>query len=270
MRRITIESVHNLRIKQTLRLRDARVRRQTGRFLIDGEREIALACQHGFQVETIYVPAKTVEQAIDPMEVRGAYPAEFEHCVQPVSAAVLAKLSYGQRDAAPVAVALLPERPLSRFVWRAGELLLVLDQTEKPGNLGACLRTASACGVSSVILTDPVCEPYNPNAIRASRGAIFAIELLSTTREEFQTCCQTQGIPMFAARVDASEELWQKDFLNGGAVLFGSEALGLGDGWNRPEYSGFRIPMHGASDSLNLSISAAVTLYEAVRQRRKI
>ena len=266
----TIESIHNVRVKQTLRLRDAGERRQVGRFLIDGEREIALACRHGFDVETIFVLA----DAAGPAEKRSAlpksYPAGFEQCVQPVSAAVLAKLSYGQRGAVPVAVAVLPKRSLSQFVWRAGELLLVLDHTEKPGNLGACLRTASACGVSAVILTDPVCEPYNPNAIRASRGTIFSVNLLTATRDEFQGCCRAQGIPLFAARVDAQGELWQQDFASGGAVVFGSEALGLGDEWERSEHHTFRIPMQGATDSLNLSISAAVTLYEAVRQQRKV
>lgn len=266
----TIESIHNVRVKQTLRLRDAGVRRQRGRFLIDGEREIALACRHGFDVETIFVLAHAAGQAANHLDLCDPYPAEFERCVQPVSAAVLAKLSYGQRGAAPVAVAASPKRSLSRFTWRAGELLLVLDQTEKPGNLGACLRTASACGVSAVILTDPVCEPYNPNAIRASRGTIFSLNMLTATRDEFQGCCRAQGIPLFAARVGAQGELWQQDFSSGGAALFGSEALGLGDEWDRTEYHSFRIPMQGASDSLNLSISAAVTLYEAVRQRRKI
>ena len=265
---ITIESVHNLRVKQTLRLRDAGARRKSGRFLIDGEREIALACQHGFVVETIFVLADEADQAAQRPNLRQAYPLEFESCVQPVSAAVLAKLSYGQRGAAPVAVAVTPKRSLSHLAWHAGELLLVLDQTEKPGNLGACLRTASACGVSAVILTDPVCEPYNPNAIRASRGTIFSLNMLTATRDEFQECCQAQRIPLFAARVDAPDELWQQDFTSGGAVLFGSEALGLSLEWDQPETHRFRIPMQGASDSLNLSISAAVTLYEAVRQRQ--
>ncbi|MCA9156943.1 MAG: hypothetical protein KDA72_01370 [Planctomycetales bacterium] len=267
---ITIESIHNVRVKQTLRLRDAGVRRQTGRFLIDGEREIALACRHGFEVETIFVLADVSGQATKHPGLRDPYPAEFGGRVQPVSTAVLTKLSYGQRGAAPVAVAVTPKRTLSRFAWRAGELLLVLDRTEKPGNLGACLRTASACGVSGVILTDPVCEPYNPNAIRASRGTIFSLNVLTATRDEFQSCCHAQGIPLFAARVDAQDELWQQDFSIGGAVLFGSEALGLSREWDRPEHRSFRIPMQGASDSLNLSISAAVTLYEAVRQRRKV
>jgi len=267
---ITIESIHNVRVKQALRLRDAGVRRQAGRFLIDGEREIALACRYGFEVETIFVLADVARQAANQPKLRDPYPARFERCLQPVSPAVLAKLSYGQRSAAPVAVAVSPKRTLSRFAWRAGELLLVLDQTEKPGNLGACLRTASACGVSAVILTDPVCEPYNPNAIRASRGTVFSLNMLTATRDEFQACCRAQGIPLFAARVDAQAELWQQDFSSGGAVLLGSEALGLSHAWDRPEYHCFRIPMQGASDSLNLSISAAVTLYEAVRQRRKV
>lgn len=265
---ITIESVHNPRIKQTLRLRDAGTRRQTGRFLIDGDREIALAERHGIELEVVFVAAG------QPPLTHGLAATTLHQTVsaplQPVSPAVLGKLSYGQRGAESVAVAKTPRRTLSGFEWQTSQLLLVLDQTEKPGNLGACLRTASACGVETVILTDPVCEPYNPNAIRASRGTIFSLDLLVATREEFQACARAQHIPLFAARVDARQELWQQDFTSGGAVLFGSEAHGLGSQWELPEVRPFTIPMQGVTDSLNLSISTAVTLYEALRQRQKV
>ncbi len=259
---ITIESLQNPRIKQAIRLRDAGARRHGGRFLIDGDREIALAQRHGIELEMVYVAPNS------PLLARGS--AAIAAPLQLVSPAVLAKLSYGQRGAASVAVGITPQSTLRGFSWHPGQLLLVLDQTEKPGNLGACLRTASACGATAVILTDPVCEPYNPNAIRASRGAIFSMKLLTATRDEFQALVRTQSIPLFAARVDATQPLWQQDFTAGGAVLFGSEAAGLGREWDSPEVRLFTIPMQGATDSLNLSISTAVTLYEAVRQRQKV
>ena len=258
---ITIESSQNPRIKQALRLRDAGVRRQSGRFLVDGDREIALAQRHGIELEVVYVAADS------PLLVGGLATVAP---LQAVSPAVLAKLSYGQRGAQSVAVAKTPQRTLSGFAWQPGHLLLVLDQTEKPGNLGACLRTASACGAAAVILTDPVCEPYNPNAIRASRGTIFSLQLLTATRGELQAYVRALRIPLFAARVDAPQQLWQQDFTAGGAVLFGSEATGLGPEWDGPEVLPFSIPMQGVTDSLNLSISTAVTLYEAVRQRQKV
>lgn len=260
---LTIESVHNPRVKQALRLRDAGNRRQSGHFLIDGDREIALAQRHGIELEVVFVGP-------DSTELTPSSAAAASAPLQPVSPAVLAKLSYGQRGAESVAVARTPRRTLSDFEWQTSQLLLVLDQTEKPGNLGACLRTASACGVSAVILTDPVCELYNPNAIRASRGTIFSLKLLVATREEFQACVRTQRIPLFAAHVDARQPLWQQDFTAGGALLFGSEAHGLGRQWEMPEVRPFTIPMQGVTDSLNLSISTAVTLYEAVRQRQKV
>lgn len=253
-----------------MRLRDAGTRRQAGRFLIDGVREIAVASQHGVELETIYIAQDSSATTADYETLRQTCPDVVQRCVQLVSTAVLAKLSYGQRGAAPVAVAVTRKRTLDGFVWRAGELLLILDQTEKPGNLGACLRTASACGIGTVVLTDPVCEPYNPNAIRASRGAIFSLNLLIAARDEFQTFCKTHCVPLFAARVDAGKTLWQQDFVGGGGVLFGSEASGLGREWNQGDVHDFRIPMQGSTDSLNLSISAAVTLYEALRQRPKV
>ncbi len=260
----TIESIHNPRIKHTVRLRDSAARRDSGRILIDGEREIALACRSGIVLETIFVGSDRA--SLDAM--RRACEGDIEDRLQPVSSRVLDKICYGQRAAAPVAVALTPQRDLSDWQWTAAELWGVFDQTEKPGNLGACLRTASACGVAGVILTDPVCEPFNPNAIRASRGTIFALPLLVTTRQEFQACCRSQGVPVWAARVEAVEPLWSEDFRSGGAVVFGSEAHGLEPQWRGADCRDFSIPMHGASDSLNLSISAAVTMYEALRQRQ--
>lgn len=265
---ITIESVQNPRIKQALRLRDAGTRRQTGRFLIDGDREIALAQRHGIELEVVFVAAG--HTPLTHSSAATELQQSVSLALQPVSPAVLGKLSYGQRGAESVAVAKTPRRTLSSFQWHSSQLLLVLDQTEKPGNLGACLRTASACGVAAVILTDPVCEPYNPNAIRASRGTIFSLDLLIGSRDEFLACVQAQRIPLFAARVDARQELWQQDFSSGGAVLFGSEAHGLGSQWELPEVRPFTIPMQGVTDSLNLSISTAVTLYEALRQRQKV
>ncbi len=259
-----IESVHNPRIKQAARLRDAKSRRKLNRFLIDGWREIELAVQFGVELETIFFSSDTTHPSL---AVAGARRG-FELQLQPVTAKVLERISYGQRQDTPVAVAVTPKFELQYVPWRPPQILLVLDRTEKPGNLGACLRTAAAAGVSAVVLTDPVCEPCNPNTIRASRGSLFSVPLAVTTCAEFQAYCRLHSIPCFTARVDASTDLWRQDFTAGAALVFGSEAQGLGVDWQGDALRSFSIPMQGAPDSLNLSNSAAISLYEAVRQNR--
>lgn len=273
--RPTIESLQNERIKQVVRLRDAAVRRKQCRFLIDGWNEIELASQQGVEIDTLFFDGQQDYQR----ELQAGSAARLASTLQPVSAKVLERISYGQRDKAPVAVAVTPRFELSQIVWQAPQIFLVLDRTEKPGNLGACLRTAAAAGAAAVILTDPICEPCNPNTIRASRGSLFTIPLAVTTQADFATYCQQWKLPCFAARVDARTDLWELDFKQGGALIFGNEAHGLDDNWcqsaqveadARVKVQSFIIPMRGSPDSLNLSISAAVTLYEAVRQQSSI
>lgn len=257
-RNTTIESLHNPKIKRVAALRDSASRRRTGRFLIDGVREIMLAASHGIELETIFADDSSLAEL-------SAVGVGLPNVIQPVTSKVLARISYGQRQSYPVAVAVTPELSLSRLNLPSAPLVLVLDHTEKPGNLGACLRSASACGIDAIILAQPVCELFNPNTIRASRGTVFTLSIAMGTYEQVRDFCDQRDIQMFAARVDASQGLWSQSFLGGSALVFGSEAHGLGDEWQGT--LGFSIPMQGQADSLNLSISAAITMYEAVRQR---
>ncbi len=256
---LVISSLQNPTIKSAVRLRDARGRRKASEFLIDGNAEIARAIAAGYEVSVVFV------------EAGEKLPAELQRSAAPfqsVTRAVLEKLSYGERGAAPVAVARTPALPLSQLKLSPASWVLVLDRTEKPGNLGACLRTSAASGVDAVILTDPVCEVFNPNTIRSSRGAVFTLPMAIASVEELLDFAQTLGLKMWAARVDGSSSLWDCDFTGGCAVIFGSESQGLGDDWRQEQVHAFQIPMSARMDSLNVSISTAVTLYEAVRQRR--
>lgn len=253
-----ISSLQNPTIKSVVRLRDARGRRKAGEFLIDGNAEIARAIAAGYELALVFV------------EAGERVPAELQRLavpLQPVTRAVLEKISYGERGAAPVAVARTPALPLSRLELSSSSLVLVLDRIEKPGNLGACLRTSAACGADAVILTDPVCEVFNPNTLRSSRGAVFTLPLAIASVDELFELAQSVGLKLWAARVDGSVGLWDCDFRGGCAVVFGSESKGLGDAWRREQVQPFQIPMTARMDSLNVSISTAVTLYEAVRQR---
>lgn len=265
--RPTVTSLQNPQVRDVRRLRDARQRRKSGLILIDGFKEIGAAASAGFDIQVVYVAVEsTTDRASLPDGFEQGLPAKC--LVQPVSESVMARLSYGQQGGIPVAVASPPSVELGQLHLNAASRILVLDRTEKPGNLGACLRTAAACGLDAVVLTDPICELFNPNAIRASRGAIFRLPLAVTSPAELIKACQKAELVVHAARVDTPHSLWDCELAGGFAIVFGNEADGLGDQWIPPNVRPFTIPMHASTDSLNLSISCAVTLYESNRQRK--
>ncbi len=254
-----IKSLQNPTVKAVVKLRESRERRKLGQFLIDGNAEIERAIANGIDVLKVFV------------EADATHSVEFQSIsdrLQLVSPDVLDRLSYGGKGAEPVAIARTPNLSLAEIELGPHSLVLVLDRIEKPGNLGACLRTSVACGADAVILTNPVCEVYNPNTIRSSRGAVFTIPIAVSTTQQLIDEARQIGLGVWGARVDGDKELWSCDFRQGSAIVFGNEALGLGDDWRHAEVKSFQIPMSARMDSLNVSISTAVTLYEAVRQRR--
>ena len=263
----SIHSLHNATIKQVVKLRDASTRRQLQQFLIDGEREIARAFAAGVEIACVYFPDDASAQSLQYVQtlLSAGLPSAV---LQPVSAVVMRKLAYGDRQSSVVAVAKCPSLALSQLRFDNPALVLVLDSIEKPGNFGACLRTAAAAGAQAVVLTHPVCDVFNPNAIRASRGTMFSLPIAVATPAEVIQLCKDQQIQIQTARVDGETPLWEADFVTSTALIFGSEAHGLDASWPAPPCTSFYIPMNSTSDSLNVSISAALTLYETVRQRR--
>jgi len=258
-----IKSLRNPFYRHCLTLRDNRKRRKARQFLIDGRIEILRALEAGLEVSAVLVPdCGEMDALIDEM-VR----SKPSLVIQPMALDLLERLCYGQTGAQPLALAEQPQLCLDQLKIDQHSLVLVLDKIEKPGNLGACLRTAAACGVDAVILTDPICDPFNANVIRASRGAVFGIPMAMATRQEFLCAAGRINLPVYAARVHADRLLWQLPLDRGGAVLFGNETHGLSEDWTSSSVVDFTIPMQYCVDSLNLSISAAVTLFEAVRQR---
>lgn len=254
-----IHSHKNPLIKTTISLRKSSARRESGKFLIDGHKELAAAIQARVQIESVFHSAETKLPA-------GLKSIEQTRLVE-VSSEILSKLSYGDRRDNVVAVGITPDLNLQDLNLHPNSLILVLDKTEKPGNIGACLRSAVACGVDAVILSDPICEALNPNAIRASRGAVFQVPIAVTSAKVLRRHLTEVGLPCFCARVDGAKDLWDIDFHSGGAFVFGNEADGLHEGWDGQD--SFQISTAAAVDSLNLSISTAVTFYEAMRQRSR-
>ncbi len=267
----SIQSRNNATIKQVIKLRDASTRRQLQQFIIDGEQEIARAITAGVDIECVYFPDDSAVNSrhIEQRLLDAGLPTSS---LQPVSATVMRKLAYGDRESSIVAVAHSPALDLSRLRFNYPvtnpALILVLDSIEKPGNLGACIRTAAATGAQAIVLTNPVCDVFNPNAIRASRGTMFCLPIAVATPAAVIQLCEDQQIQIQTARVDGEIALWDADFVASTALVFGSEAHGLDASWPVPPCKSFFIPMNHSTDSLNVSISAALTLYETVRQRQ--
>jgi TrmH family RNA methyltransferase len=180
---------------------------------------------------------------------------------------VFAKIAFGERNEGLVAVAKTPQRTLAALEMPDNPLVAVLENLEKPGNVGAVLRTADAAGVSAVIVADGGTDLYNPNAIRASLGAIFTVPVCAASSTETLAWLKQRGLAIFAARVDGAVDYAAASYRGPTAIVLGSEAHGLSRTWRGSGVSGIKLPMRGVVDSLNVSATAAVLFYEAMRQR---
>jgi RNA methyltransferase, TrmH family len=260
-----ITSRQNARVKEAAKLRQARQRERQGRFLIDGAREILRAVEAGVEI----IEAFVCEPLLGDDEAReaAARVGETRADVATVSQEVFEKLCFGDRTGGVLAVARTPVRSLAHLKLPATPLVAVLEGLEKPGNVGAVLRSADGAGLDAVIVADPRTDLFNPNTIRASLGTVFDAKVCTATTEETLAWLQSLGIPVFAARPDAELLYTEADYRAGAAIVLGSEAEGLSDKWRGAGVTGARLPMRGMADSLNVSATAAVLFYEARRQR---
>ena len=260
----TLTSLSNPRVKAAVRLRDRRERETTGLTIVDGARELARALDAGVEVQEAFV-AEAGVRSDDAREVVGRLAGTVG--LTPVSEPVLAKIAFGDRSDGVVAIVRTPPTDLGRLELRPEPLVVVIEAVEKPGNLGAILRTADGAGVDAVIAADPRTDLYNPNAIRASLGTVFTTPVAAAASGEVLAWLAEREIRPVAARVDAERPYTDADLRGAIALILGSEAQGLREAWDAVGVERVRIPMHGGADSLNVSVAAAVLLYEAVRQR---
>ena len=260
-----LTSAANPRVKAARALRDRRERLRTGLTLIDGARELRRALDAGVVVEEAFV----CESLLAGPDARAAFDRlrDDRVTVARVTESVLARLAFGERAEGLVAVARIPSTALADLVPPAAPLLVVIEGVEKPGNLGAVMRSADGAGADAVVAASPASDLFNPNAIRASMGTIFAMPLASGPGPEIRARLDAGGIRLVAARVDGAVPYMDLDLRGPLAIVLGSEADGLTDAWSGAEVIAVRLPMLGAADSLNVSIAAAVLLYEARRQR---
>jgi RNA methyltransferase, TrmH family len=261
----SITSAGNPRVKAAVRLRDRSERDATGLTIVDGTREIARALDANVEVVESFV-SEDLPQSTDALGVVGALERTGAPVTQ-VSKHVMAKLAFGDRTDGVIAIIRPPSARLADLTLPPNPLVVVVESVEKPGNLGAVLRTADGAGADAVIAADPLTDVFNPNAIRASLGTIFRLPLAVAASGEVLDWLSRQGIHALATRVDAPTRYTDIDLRESVAIIVGSESTGLTATWRGQQVTPVRIPMLGAGDSLNVSVAAAILLYEAVRQR---
>ena len=253
-----ITSTDNPRIKAYAKLKNARERKRTGLFLIEGHREVARALQAEVAVDTLLVCEELL--GTEPIDTAGSNVLE-------IGAAPMRKVAMRENPPGVVAVARQFGTSLSELQFGQDPLLLIAEEVEKPGNLGAMMRTCDAVGADALIVADPVTDIFNPNVVRASQGALFSVATAVAETNEVIGWCRKSGITVVGGYPAASTELWDAPMTGAVAMLVGAEDAGISAAWDDVA-TPVRIPMAGAADSLNASVSAALLLYEAKRQRR--
>ena len=287
-----ITSAQNPKVKRLLALqKDSSLRRESGLFVVEGRRELEHCMAAGFEPDTVFVcpdlygPGDTVPRNFAPL----IPPTSLRSCAPPVHAAtgghgsgaqvsgyriievsreVYDKVAYRGGTEGVIAEMKSRERRLEDLDLPRNPLIMVLEAVEKPGNLGAVLRSADAAGADAVIICDPLTDLYNPNLIRASIGAVFTVPVAVCTSEEAIAWLKSHGIRILTAQLQDSSLYYDCDMRCGTALVMGTESTGLTAQWREAADAHIRIPMLGELDSLNVSVSAAILLFEAVRQRQ--
>lgn len=255
-----ITSPQNERIKHLVQLQQkSSLRRQEGLFVVEGRRELLHCIDANYEVKTIFVD----NQKNDALLIIDSKNAEIIE----VSPKVYEKIAYRESTEGVVAIVKARKNTLHDFAQKENPLYVVIEAVEKPGNLGAILRSADAAGVDGVIICDPLTDLYNPNLIRASIGAIFTVPAVACTSEECIAWLKKNKIQILTAQLQDSSLYYDIDMKKATAIVMGTEATGLTQQWREAADKHIRIPMCGKLDSLNVSVSSAILMYEAVRQR---
>ena len=258
MKKESITSAQNPKIKNLLLLQEkSRARRDQGLFVVEGRRELEHCLEGGFTVKTLFVCPEITGEEVLPSPAIIEIPLELYKKVayRDSTEGIIAEVEY---KALALEDLHLPENPL----------IVVLESVEKPGNLGAVLRSADAAGADAVLIGDPLTDLYNPNLIRASIGAVFTVPVMAAPSADIIAFLKDRGIQILTAQLQDSSLYYDVDMKKGTAIVMGTESTGLTPIWRQAADAHIRIPMLGRLDSLNVSVSAAILLFEAVRQRQ--
>ena len=270
-----ISSRQNPRIRAAAKLRERAARTESGRFLLEGLRELERVAAHGIAFAELYFCPELMRSAPAHAVFETAQKCTPREAIFELSRPAFEKISYREKPEGVLAVAQMRTHALDALSVPAGTppLFLVAESVEKPGNLGALLRIADSVGCTALICCgDAGTDVYNPNVIRASQGTLFSVPLAVAPAEEVRDWLTARGVTIFATTPAAAHIYWDCDFRVPAAILLGTESTGLSAFWLGGNTGGnvvpVAIPQLGAADSLNVSTAAAVCLFEALRQRR--
>ncbi len=261
-----VTSLQNPTVKKYLSLREkGRERKKTGQFVLEGKRELELALKGNYVIDTVLVCIEIIplEEVYQLLEIKQSTPEILE-----ISLAVYRKLVVRKTTEGIIAILKTKIHSLEKLsISGKNPLILVAESPEKPGNLGALLRTADAANIDAVLIANPIGDLYNPNVIRSSVGCIFTVPVAIGTTQEIIEYLNTNKISIYAAALTASISYDTIDYTKGTAIAVGTEATGLTDDFLNSSKQNILIPMEGEIDSMNVSVSAAIIIFEAKRQR---
>ncbi len=295
MRVESVTSAQNRKVKTLLALQEkARFRKEMGLFVVEGRRELEHCIRAGFEIDTLFYCPDIVGSAVGPSAAicysvlkhhadpfranaaEGPQPnlndtlekiLERSEQIIEVPRELYEKIAYRGGTEGMIAEVKVRERTLEGLKLKENPLVVVLEGVEKPGNIGAVLRSADAAGADAVLICDPLTDLYNPNLIRASIGAVFTVQAVCCSSEDAIKWLKNNNINIYTAQLQDSSWYYDTDMTGGTAIVVGTEATGLTGAWREAAEGHIRIPMLGELDSLNASVSAAILLFEAVRQR---
>ena len=260
-----ISSIHNPKVKRLLLLQQKSAERQKhDLFVVEGERELKRCIQNGYEVESVFFCRDIICKGLETFMADSDGVALYE-----VSKQVYEKIAYRGGTEGVIAEVKTRHYTLDSLKLSERLLIIVLESVEKPGNLGAVLRSADASGADAMIVCDPLTDLYNPNLIRSSVGGIFSVQCVACSSEECINFLKSHQIQILTAQLQNSELYYNTDMSCGTAIVMGTESTGLTQIWRDAADAHIRIPMLGQLDSLNVSVSASILLYEAVRQRQQ-
>ncbi|MEN9918754.1 MAG: hypothetical protein RL662_1190 [Bacteroidota bacterium] len=258
-----IVSLQNTRVKNISKLAKSRERKMQHLFVVEGARELSLALAANYTVDSVFICPQLFAKSDYP-QVLSSIPSHLQY---EVSEQVFEKIAYREGSDGLLAILNTKSHQLSDLNLPQNPFIIILEAIEKPGNLGAILRTADAGQAHAVIICDPLTDVYNPNTIRSSVGCIFTVPVAICSSDEALAWLKTHNIRSHAAELRASQWYHEVDYKIPTAVVMGTEADGLTNFWLDNADSRIKIPMRGKIDSLNVSVSTAVITFEAMRQR---
>jgi TrmH family RNA methyltransferase len=259
-----INSKHNEKIRFIDKLKKPSHRKKFGLFPVEGLREISRAQECQLVRELLFCEAcfSHREESLALIQT-----LEAENIpTTPIATGVYQKMSLRDNGDGLLAIAQGENRPLNRCTSPANGLFIALENIEKPSNFGAIVRTAESAGVDGIIVLDHSTEIFSPNAIRNSQVAVLFAKIYTASREEFLAFSEQHHLTIYITSPRAQRAYYEEDFRSGSVILVGAEDRGVGDFWLQQNHQ-IRIPQRGQSDSLNVSVAAAIVLYECIRQR---